>query len=140
MLCTEFTEAMDDDLSVPAALAALQGVIREGNKLLAEGDSPALRGNLAAVRRMLSLLGLDPLDATWAQRDGDDKALRSALDTLVAALVAQRDEARARRDFTTADAIRHQLRDAGVEVEDTPSGSRWTLTASSRSADADGGS
>jgi cysteinyl-tRNA synthetase len=142
MLCTAFTEAMDDDLSVPAALAALQGAIREGNKLLAEGDSPALRGNLAAVRRMLSLLGLDPLDATWAQRDGDDKALRSALDTLVAALVSQRDEARARRDFTAADAIRHQLRDAGVEVEDTPSGSRWTLTASSRSAgaDADGGS
>ena len=131
LLCAEFVEAMDDDLAVPAALAALQGVIREGNKLLAAGDSAALRGNLASVRRMLALLGLDPLDPVWAARGGEDTALRSALGTLVETLTAQRNEARARRDFAAADAIRDQLRAAGVHVEDTPNGSRWTLTAAS---------
>lgn len=130
MLCAEFADAMDDDLSVPAALAVLQGVIREGNKLLSEGDSPALRGNLAAVRRMLGLLGLDPLDPVWASRGGDDSALRSALGALVEALMRQREEARAERDFASADAIREQLRAAGVEVEDTPSGPRWSVAAS----------
>jgi cysteinyl-tRNA synthetase len=130
MLCAEFADAMDDDLSVPAALAVLQGVIREGNKLLSEGDSPALRGNLAAVRRMLGLLGLDPLDPGWAARGGDDSTLRSALGTLVEDLTRQREEARAGRDFATADAIREQLRAAGVEVEDTPSGPRWSVTTS----------
>jgi cysteinyl-tRNA synthetase len=131
---------MDDDLSVPAALAALQGVIREGNKLLGVGDSAALRGNLASVRRMLGLLGLDPLDEVWAGQGGEDTALRSALGALVDALTSQRNDARARRDFAAADAIRDQLRAAGVDVEDTPTGSRWTLTAPSSSpATADGG-
>jgi cysteinyl-tRNA synthetase len=50
---------------------------------------------------------------------------------LVETLTAQRNEARARRDFAAADAIRDQLRAAGVDVEDTPNGSRWTLTAAS---------
>jgi cysteinyl-tRNA synthetase len=136
LLCAEFLEAMDDDLAVPAALAALQGVIREGNKLLAAGDSAALRGNLASVRHMLALLGLDPLDPVWTVRGGEDTALRSALGTLVETLTAQRNDARARRDFAAADAIRDQLRAAGVDVEDTPTGSRWTLTpASGRTPD-----
>jgi cysteinyl-tRNA synthetase len=131
VLCAEFVEARDDDLSVPSALATLQGVIREGNKLLADGDSAALRGNLAAARRMLGLLGLDPLDPTWSARSADDTGLRSALGALVDALTQQREDARARRDFVTADAIRDQLRNAGVEVEDTPSGPRWTVAAPS---------
>ena len=66
VVCAEFADAMDDDLSVPAALAALQGVIREGNKMLADGNSAALRGNLAAVRRMLDMLGLDPAEPGMA--------------------------------------------------------------------------
>ncbi len=129
-LSAGFVEAMDDDLSVPAALATLQGVIREGNKLLADGDSDALRDNLAAVRRMLGMLGLDPLDPVWSQGAGTaDAPMRSALDSLVQTLVAQRDDARQRRDFAAADAIRGQLRDAGVDVEDTPHGTRWTVLA-----------
>jgi cysteinyl-tRNA synthetase len=46
----------------------------------------------------------------------------------VKALLEQRTEARARKDFAAADAIRDQLRDAGVEVEDTPQGPRWTVS------------
>ncbi|MGI8702217.1 MAG: cysteine--tRNA ligase [Nocardioidaceae bacterium] len=126
VLCSEFTEAMNDDLSVPAALAALQGVVREGNKLLADGDSAALRGNLGAVRRMLDLLGLDPLSSHWAAHH-DEASLRGSLDTLVRTLVQQREDARQHRDFTVADRVRDQLRAAGIELEDTPSGPRWTV-------------
>jgi len=135
VLCAGFTEAMDDDLSVPTALAALQDVVREGNKLLAAGDSPALRGNLGAVRRMLGLLGLDPLSPVWSPGD-DQWALRGSLDVLVQSLLEQRQSARQVKDFTTADRVRDQLRAAGIEVEDTSSGPRWTVTAAIGGSDA----
>jgi cysteinyl-tRNA synthetase len=115
----EFARAMDEDLGVPAALAALQGAIREGNKNL--GDA----GTLASVRAMLGVLGLDPLAAQWSA-GSDDAALRAALDTLVGSL-AQRADARAARDFAAADAIRDQLQAAGIEVEDTAGGRPWTI-------------
>src|SRR5699024_3279742 len=126
--CAEFTTAMDDDLAVPAALAAVQSVIRDGNKLLADGDSAALRGNLASVRRMLDVLGLDPLSPVWGAAAPEAGAERTALDVLVRTLVQHREAARAAKDFATADAVRDQLSEAGTGVEDTPSGPRWTLT------------
>ncbi len=127
-LCSGFTAAMDDDLSVPAALAALQDTIREGQRLLPAGHSPALRGNLASVRSMLHVLGLDPLGEPWASRaDGGDTRTRAVLDGLVQAELAARQEARASRDFGTADAVRDRLAAVGIVVEDTPTGARWTL-------------
>jgi cysteinyl-tRNA synthetase len=123
----EFVEAMDDDLSTPAALAAIQGVIADGNKLLADGDSEALRGALASVRSMLDVLGIDPLAEPWTGTSGGADA---ALDTLVQALIAQREEARAGKDFATADRVRDQLAAAGIEVEDTAQGARWTVRGS----------
>jgi cysteinyl-tRNA synthetase len=105
--------------------------VHEGNKLLdnaAEGDLAALRENLAGVRGMLGVLGVDPLDASWQSSGTDDSAkLRGALDILVRSLLERRQQARSERDFATADAVRDQLRAAGVEVEDTPSGPRWTV-------------
>ncbi len=124
-----FADAMDDDLATPAALAGLQEVIRDGNKLLAvgaEGSSEALRANLCSVRAMLAVLGLDPLDATWRQHSGS-AASTDVVEALVAALLQQRQDARDRRDFGAADAIRDQLSDAGVDVEDTSHGPRWTV-------------
>lgn len=129
--CADFVAAMNDDLSVPAALAALHEVIGEGNKLLAADDPAALRGALASVRAMLNVLGLDPLGTTWTGAAGAQpsnvQAYKSALDELVVALVQQRQRARADKDFATADAVRDQLAAAGVEVEDTPQGPRWTV-------------
>jgi cysteinyl-tRNA synthetase len=127
--CADFVNAMDDDLSTPAALAAIHDVVREGNKLLASGDSPALQGNLASVRHMLDLLGLDPLHPQWSatSRAGD---ARDTIATLVEALLQQREEARARKDWAAADAVRDQLKAAGVDIEDTPGGPRWTLPGS----------
>jgi cysteinyl-tRNA synthetase len=126
MLCADFAQAMDDDLSVPAALAALHGVIREGNKLVLDGPSDALRGNLAAVREMLDVLGLDPLSAPWAAAGGGSDLL-PVVDQLVAVALQERTEARVRKDFAAADRIRDRLSAAGIAVEDTPDGPRWTL-------------
>ena len=125
--CAEFAEAMDDDLAVPAALAALQGVLREGNKLLADGPSAALAGALRSVRSMLDVLGLDPLSEHWAGSGGDGD-LHPVVDRLVAVTLAERTEARARKDYATSDRIRDALAEAGITVEDTPCGPTWSLT------------
>jgi cysteinyl-tRNA synthetase len=130
MLCAEFAEAMDEDLSVPAALAALHGVIREGNKLVLDGPSDALRGNLASVRTMLDVLGLDPLSAPGATAGGGSDLL-GVVNQLVEVALQERAEARARKDFAAADRIRDRLTAAGIAVEDTPDGPRWTLAEES---------
>lgn len=121
-----FAAAMDDDLSVPAALAELQAVIATGNKLLPAGDSAELRATLGSVRAMLDVLGVDPLAEHWrgTTSGGGDRA---ALGSLVLALLEQRQQARADKDFATADLVRDQLAAAGVEVEDTPQGPRWSV-------------
>jgi cysteinyl-tRNA synthetase len=130
MLCAEFIEAMDDDLGTPAAVAAIHQVVTEGNKLLAGGASPALRGNLASVLAMLDVLGLDPADPAWPSAGGpDDAKLSAAVDSLVAGLLADRAEARAAKDWTRADAIRDTIAAAGIDVEDTPDGPKWSLSA-----------
>jgi cysteinyl-tRNA synthetase len=127
LLCAEFVEAMDDDLGTSAAVAAVFDVVREGNKLLAAGDSPALRGNAGSVRAMLDVLGVDPADPAWGASGGDDEKLTRAVDALVAGLLEQRAQARADRDFATADAIRDRIKAAGIEIEDTPAGPKWSL-------------
>jgi cysteinyl-tRNA synthetase len=144
MLCAEFVEAMDDDLSVPAALAALQGVLREGNKLLADGDggarnersrsgeegtegpSAALRGTWGSVRQMLDVLGLDPFSPVWSD-SGTSSDMHGVVDALVQVALRERAEARERKDFAAADRVRDALAAAGVVVEDTPSGPRWSI-------------
>ena len=128
MLCADFVNAMDDDLSTPAAVAAIYEVVREGNKLLPYGASPALRGNAASVRAMLAVLGIDPADPHWVQgASSNDEKLSAAVDALVAALIEQRAEARGNKDFAAADAIRDRLKEAGIELEDTPEGPTWSL-------------
>ncbi len=115
-----FAAAMDDDLGTPAAVAVLFDTVREGNR----ADDPA--AHAAAVRAMLGVLGLDPADEAWAT-GGDDAKLTAAVDALVQALLDQRAEARESQDFARADAIRDQIKAAGIEVEDTPSGPKWSL-------------
>ncbi len=128
VLCADFETAMDNDLGVPAALAALHDVVREGNKLIAAGGSAALRGCLGSVRAMLGVLGLDPADPAWGAGDSrDDVRLHSAVDVLVASALAERQEARNRKDFSAADAVRDRLARAGIVIEDTATGPRWSL-------------
>jgi cysteinyl-tRNA synthetase len=127
--CAAFEEAMDDDLGTPAAVAAIYEVVREGNKLLSGNDVDALRGAASSVRAMLAVLGLDPLDPHWSAggSSAHEARLTAAVDSLVGVLLEQRAAARAARDFATADAIRDQLKAAGIELEDTPQGPQWSL-------------
>ena len=130
-----FAEAMDDDLAVPQALAVLFEAVHEGNGLLAGGESAALRENLGVVRAMLGVLGIDPLAEPWSgggRESGTGERLRDVVGSLVQALIEQRQEARARKDFATADAIRDRLKAAGIAVEDTPAGPRWELADNGR--------
>jgi cysteinyl-tRNA synthetase len=121
-----FADAMNDDLNTSAALAVVHDTIREGNTALAAGDETGVRAALTAVRAMLGVLGLDPLDEAWAseERGGD---LRPVVDSLVALALEQRAQARARKDWSAADSVRDQLKHAGIQVEDTPTGPRWTV-------------
>ena len=124
-LCAEFVEAMDDDLNTSRALAAVHDTVTGGNTALAEKNDTAAAGALGSVRAMLGVLGLDPLDPRWTA--SAEPGLRRTVDGLVALALEQREQARARKDWVAADAVRDQLRDAGVVVEDTPHGPRWTV-------------
>lgn len=122
-----FVAAMDDDLGTPAAVAAVHDAVTRGNTALAAGDEDGVTVALREVRGMLGVLGLDPLDPQWADAGGD-RRLAEATDGLVRLALEQRAAARARKDYAAADAIRDQLGALGVQVEDTPQGTRWELT------------
>ncbi|MFN2521824.1 MAG: cysteine--tRNA ligase [Mycobacteriales bacterium] len=120
----EFAAALDDDLGVPQALAVVHSGVRAGNALLAAGELPALAATLAVVRQMLAVLALDPVDQ-WPGTTGE---LTPVVDALVALAVEARAEARGRKDWAQADAIRDRLTGAGIVLEDTSGGVRWRLT------------
>ena len=121
-----FANAMDDDLSTSAALAAVHNAVREGNAALAADDKGLVAERYGEVRAMLGALGLDPLSPQWADTTRSD--LTPVVDALVQVALDQRQEARARKDYAAADDIRGRLAAAGLTVEDTPAGARWTLT------------
>jgi cysteinyl-tRNA synthetase len=131
-LPVSFRTAMDDDLGVPAALAAVHACVRDGNQALAGADKAGVRASLVRLQGMLGVLGLDPLAPPWAgsgsaSGSGSGDRLRNVVGALVKLTLEQRDAARARRDYATADAIREGLDEIGVQVEDTPQGPRWEL-------------
>ncbi len=116
-----FEDALDDDLDMPGALAVVFNFIRESNAALDRAPT-ALPADLQAARRALGrfddVLGVLPLARAAATVDQDFAAW-------VEARLEERQAARARRDFATADAIRDELVRAGVVIEDTPQGPRW---------------
>ena len=118
-----FVEAMNDDLGVSTALGVIHSRVRDGNHALDDSDTEAAQSALRDVLAMTSILGISPLQ--WVDSGSSD--LTSTVDSLVRVALDQRAQARARKDFDTSDAIRDQLTDAGVMVEDTPAGPRWTL-------------
>jgi cysteinyl-tRNA synthetase len=118
-----FGRAMDDDLGVPAALGVLHETVRAGNTALADGAKETAREALGQVVAMTRVLGIDP--AAWATSSSSD--LTPVLDALVQVALAQRAAARDRKDYAASDAIRDELSAAGVVVEDTPDGPRWSL-------------
>ncbi|MCM3887628.1 cysteine--tRNA ligase [Frankia sp. R82] len=119
----DFTAALDDDLAVGRALAALFGAVAQGNQVLSKAHSRALATWVHVTRRMLAVLGLDPHEQ-WPTAGAE---LRPALDGVMQIVLDLRSAARARRDYAEADAIRARLAAAGLIVEDTPEGQRWHL-------------
>jgi cysteinyl-tRNA synthetase len=125
---SDFANAMNEDLNVPAALAVLHEVVGEGNTLLAKkADAALLKGCLTSVRQMLDVLGVDPLSTTWADDSKNAESLESALDYFVQQSIAVRNAAKENKNFEAADAIRDSLRNAGIALEDTSDGVRWNL-------------
>ena len=118
-----FGEAMDDDLNVPQALAVLHETVRAGNTALAAGNEKETRKALEAVLAMTGVLGLDAVQQP-ARSGGPE---HQALDRLIQDQLQQRLDARAAKDWARADAIRDALAAAGIAVEDTPDGARWSL-------------
>ena len=141
-LPADFVAAMNDDINVSGATAAIFTAIRSGNTLLSKladrADSDAakaeVREALLGVRAMLDTLGLDPLAEPWvnggaaggAAGEGES-AEHDVLDSLIREQLTARAEARKAKDFAKADAIRDALNAAGIAIEDGPQGSTWSL-------------
>lgn len=121
-----FAEALDDDLSVPIALAEIHQARAEGNRALDAGDHEAALAHAGAIRAMMGILGCDPLDERWESADETSAAL-AAVDVLVRAELQRREAARTERDWALADEIRDRLKAAGIEVTDTGDGPQWSL-------------
>lgn len=142
-LPADFVAAMNDDVNVSGATAAIFTAIRSGNTLLSQladrADSETakaeVREALLAVRAMLDTLGLDPLAEPWVSAgaaggaaDGTDESPEhAALEALIAEQLNARAEARKAKDFAKADQIRDALTEAGIAIEDGPQGSTWSL-------------
>ncbi|OHV32937.1 MULTISPECIES: cysteine--tRNA ligase [Pseudofrankia] len=122
-LWADFARALDDDLSIGRAFAALFGAVSQGNQVLAKAHSRELASWVVVARRMLAVLGLDPVEQ-WPAAGAE---LRPALDSVMEIVLDLRSSARARRDFSEADSIRARLTAAGIIVDDTPEGQRWHL-------------
>ncbi|RJQ78440.1 cysteine--tRNA ligase [Pseudonocardiaceae bacterium YIM PH 21723] len=126
-LTPEFVGAMNDDLGTPNAIAAVHNLVREGNTALDAGDRDKAHEAAVAVRTQMDVLGLDPLCEKWGPAAKGEDGARKALDTLVAELLEERQNARASKDYATSDRVRDRLLAAGIAVEDTADGPLWTL-------------
>ncbi|KGQ49744.1 cysteine--tRNA ligase [Gallibacterium anatis 10672-6] len=115
-----FKAAMDDDFNTPGALSVLFDMARELNKLKAEQD-PQTDAFAARLRELAGVLGLlyqDP--ETFLQAGIDDDETKT-----IEALIAQRNQARANKDWAAADAARDKLTAMGVVIEDGANGTTW---------------
>jgi cysteinyl-tRNA synthetase len=116
-----FRAAMDDDFDTAHALAVLFEAARGANRAVDDADLDRAATLLAAVHELLGVLGLD---ASGAHDDGDGRD-GAGDDAEIEALVRERDDARAARDFARADALRDELTGRGIKLEDTPTGTIW---------------
>jgi len=123
-ISAQFTAAMNNDLAVPQALADISELVRIGNTAVTENDLTALAKSASEVRGALEILGCDPFDPIFADSSNSKSEI---LDGLISLALEQRNAARARKDFAASDAIRDSLTALGITIEDTPTGSRWTV-------------
>lgn len=130
----DFVAALDDDLNVPGALPALHRTLKTGKAALASGDTAGAQQAARQLRAMLDVFGLDPDDPAWATpatatetpgaAPDTTEAPNETLEALVTALLQQRADAKAQRDWDRADAIRDLLQAHVAPVVDTPAGAQ----------------
>ncbi len=121
-----FTDAMNDDLAVPTALAGISEALRLGNSAITSGDKAQISQSANEIRGALEILGCDPFDPIFATSGGAD--LTDALDGVIQLALAQRTAARERKDFSASDQIRNGLASLGITIEDTAQGPRWSIS------------
>ena len=123
-ISAQFTTAMNNDLAVPQALADISELVRIGNTAITDNDLTTLAKSASEVRGALEILGCDPFDPIFADSSNSKSEI---LDGLISLALEQRSAARERKDFAASDAIRDSLTALGITIEDTPTGSRWTV-------------
>jgi cysteinyl-tRNA synthetase len=133
----QFEAAMDDDFNTPDALAALQSVATQINRAKSAGDGAAARALAAELKGLADILGLLRLPAqeflqkpkaalaSAASGDVEEGSTQSLNDAQIDGLIEERRAARACRNFKESDRIRDLLAQAGVILEDKPSGTSW---------------
>ncbi|MFF2494556.1 cysteine--tRNA ligase [Agromyces sp. NPDC058064] len=120
-----FEAAMDDDLGVPQALAVLHDTVRAGNQALDAEELHEAATAHGQVVAMVQVLGIDPRDPHWSAAEQGPAA--AALDVLVRRLIDDRQAARESKDYAAADRIRAELTAAGITIEDSQTGTHWSL-------------
>lgn len=111
-------QSLRDDLNTPQVFAEVSELVRAANKAGSDAERAAVKGSILATGALLGLFQADP--AGWfAGETGDEEA------TEIDALVAQRQQARADKDFAAADRIRDELAARNIIIEDAAGGVRW---------------
>ncbi len=110
----EFTEAMDDDLNVAGALAAIFNFIKKINPIISAShlDRDQIAYTLAVLKKLDTVLGVMDFK-------------EEKLEPEIVALIEKREEARRKKDWVLSDQIREQLSAHGIMVVDTPRGPIW---------------
>ena len=111
-------EALADDLNTPLALSYLHEIVNDLNKAESEEERSRLKSLLVKSAYMLGLLYNEP--ESWFKGEGNDDEAAE-----IESLIAKRAEAKKNKDWATADAIRNELKDKGIVLEDSPTGTTW---------------
>jgi cysteinyl-tRNA synthetase len=127
VISAAFSDAMNDDLAVPTALASISEALKTGNSAITAGDKAVIASAANEIRGALDVLGCDPFDSAFAS-GGAGEDMTAALDGVIKLALEQRTAARARKDFAASDAIRDGLASLGITIEDTAQGPRWSIS------------
>ncbi|MCL4440891.1 MAG: cysteine--tRNA ligase, partial [Firmicutes bacterium] len=126
----DFREAMDDDFNTALAIAGLFDLAREANafgKILTEETAQAMPAQVKEVLQEVqrTFLELGEVLGLFEQRGLANQEDSGLVEELMALIIEIRREARAKKDWATADTIRNNLGEIGIILEDTPQGVRW---------------
>jgi len=120
----DFYTAMDDDFNTPRGIAVLHDLAHAINRH-SDKNSTQVQNLAATLKYLGGILGLLQLDPDHYLQAGSVSATAGLTDEQIIALIEERRQSRLSRDFSHADAVRKQLADAGIVLEDGPQGTTW---------------